>query len=133
MKAYAHIDGLEQMQHQRAWLLRVLYHTFIDARRSDLRSPTHIGQSIDHDGEQSLAARFAAKLAARQLLAEDSGRSARLCDIEVVRRKSGEPEIEVRGRPGTRLLVSLTHDRELAVASVWIERPAPDDPVSGAT
>ncbi len=84
-------------------------------------------------GEQSLAARFAAKLAARQVLAEDSGRSVRLCDIEVVRRRSGEPEIAIHGRPGTRLLVSLTHDCELALASVWLERPAPDDPVSGAT
>ncbi len=55
MKAFAHFDDLEQMEHQRAWLLRVLYHTFIDARRCELRSPTHIGQSIDLDDEQSLA------------------------------------------------------------------------------
>jgi holo-[acyl-carrier protein] synthase len=83
-------------------------------------------------GEQSLAARFAAKLAARQLLVEDSGRGARLCDVEVVRRKSGEPELAVRGRTGARLVVSLTHDSELALASVWLERAVADDPVSGA-
>ncbi len=55
IKAFAQIDELERMEYQRAWLLRVLYHTFIDARRSELRSPTHIGQSIDQDEEQGLA------------------------------------------------------------------------------
>jgi RNA polymerase sigma-70 factor (ECF subfamily) len=49
MKAYAHFADLEKMEHQRAWLLRVLYHTFVDSRRGDLRSPTYIGESIDHE------------------------------------------------------------------------------------
>ena len=55
MKAFARIDELQKMQHQRAWLLRVLYHTFVDARRSDLRAPSHVGQSIDQDAKVNLA------------------------------------------------------------------------------
>lgn len=78
------------------------------------------------NGEQNLAARLAAKLAARQLLAEVCGHTAALRDVEIVRRQSGEPELAVRGHEGPRLLVSLTHDAELALASVWLERqPAP--------
>ena len=73
------------------------------------------------NGEQNLAARLAAKLAARQLLLESFGSRARLRDLEVVRKRSGEPEL--RGRDGQRLLVSLTHDARFALASVWLEGP----------
>lgn len=75
-------------------------------------------------GEQSLAARFAAKLAARQLLAEKDGSPAALRDVEILRRRSGEPELRVRGREHGRLLVSLTHDAGVAMASVWLEGAA---------
>lgn len=57
IKAFAHLDELEKMEYPRAWLLRVLYHTFVDARRSEQRSPTHVGQSIDADNEVTLADR----------------------------------------------------------------------------
>jgi RNA polymerase sigma factor (sigma-70 family) len=51
IKAHANLDDLEKMDFPRAWLLRVLYHTFVDSRRSEDRSPTHIGQSIDEDND----------------------------------------------------------------------------------
>ena len=57
IKAFANLNNLEKMDFPRAWLLRVLYHTFIDERRSEQRSPTHIGQSIDADDEVTLADR----------------------------------------------------------------------------
>lgn len=54
MKAFVHLSELEEIEHKRAWLLRVLYHTFVDSRRSEGRSPTHLGQSIDQDDEVRL-------------------------------------------------------------------------------
>ncbi len=78
-------------------------------------------------GHQNLAARLAAKLAARQLLAETGATGTALRDVEVVRRRSGEPELRVRGREHGRLLVSLTHDADFALASVWLEGPAGGD------
>jgi RNA polymerase sigma-70 factor (ECF subfamily) len=55
LKAFLNFDKFEQIEHQRAWLLRVLYHAFIDMRRSQNRAPTHIGQSIDQDNEAHIA------------------------------------------------------------------------------
>ena len=73
----------------------------------------------------SLAGRFAAKCAGRRAL----GWRVALRDLEVVRRRSGEPTLEIgsgaRARFGPevpRLLLSLTHDSEFALASVWVER-----------
>lgn len=54
IKAYAHLDKLEQMEYPRAWLLRVLYHTFIDMRRDSKRSPVNLARSIHEDGESEL-------------------------------------------------------------------------------
>lgn len=56
IKAFSHIDKFEQIEHQRAWLLRILYHAFIDMRRSQNRAPTHIGRSIDEDDQVPIAA-----------------------------------------------------------------------------
>lgn len=79
----------------------------------------------------SLAARFAAKAAARRALRPVLGRAPSLRDVEVVRRKSGEPTLELRGplaeRPAARCLrfvLTLTHDGEFALASVFAERAA---------
>jgi RNA polymerase sigma-70 factor (ECF subfamily) len=49
LKTFERLDEFEAMEYQRAWLLRVLYHTFIDARRRDGRAPTTLGHSIDED------------------------------------------------------------------------------------
>ena len=76
--------------------------------------------------EHNLAARFAAKCAGRRALARVTGRRIALHEIEVVRRRSGEPTLVVRA-PGTPLpdtfgfSLSLTHDADFAAASVWLE------------
>jgi holo-[acyl-carrier protein] synthase len=80
------------------------------------------------NGEHNLAARFAAKCAGRSVL-RPLGVRARLCEIEVVRRRSGEPTLRLLGAParafpeGTlQMSLSLTHDADFAMASVWLER-----------
>ncbi len=76
-------------------------------------------------GAQNLAARFAAKCAARSLLLDHSGLRVRLVEIEVVRRPSGEPTLRiVGGEPRVGMVVSLTHDADFALASVWLEKGA---------
>ncbi len=102
--------------------LRRALERFGDRLRSRVFTPAELAYAArKRNGEQNLAARLAAKLAARQLLRESSGSSARLLDLEVVRKRSGEPELRVRD--GQRLPVSLTHDARFALASVWLEGP----------
>jgi len=55
IKTYLHFDEFECIEHPRAWLLRVLYYTFVDARRRQNRAPTYIGKSIDQDDDLHLA------------------------------------------------------------------------------
>lgn len=76
----------------------------------------------------NLAARFAAKCAGRQILARYHAGLIRLNEIEVVRRRSGEPTLAVRGslsdafpEESYRFALSLTHDADFAMASVWLE------------
>jgi holo-[acyl-carrier protein] synthase len=81
----------------------------------------------------SLAARFAAKAAARRALGRVLGAAPALRDVEVVRRRSGEPTLCLRGplaahpaAPALRLALSLSHDAEFALASVFAESGAPE-------
>jgi len=81
----------------------------------------------------SLAARFAAKVAARRALAGVLGRAPALRDVEVVRKRSGEPTLALRGplaersgAAGLRFTLTLTHDAEFALASVFAEHAAPE-------
>jgi len=76
----------------------------------------------------NLAARFAAKCAGRQVLARHHAGPIRLNEIEVVRRRSGEPTLAVRGsmseafpEASYHFALSLTHDADFAMASVWLE------------
>ena len=80
-------------------------------------------------GAHNLAARFAAKCAGRRALLRLGGRRVRLVELEVVRRPSGEPTLVARGgaamllpRAGCRFSLSLTHDADFAMASVWLEQ-----------
>ena len=75
-------------------------------------------------GAQNLAARFAAKCAGRDLLAGRTSPRVHLSDFEIVRRRSGEPTLVWRSGAEDELhmRVSLTHDADFAVASVWLER-----------
>jgi holo-[acyl-carrier protein] synthase len=79
------------------------------------------------DGAHNLAARFAAKCAGRRALARLGARPGRWLEIEVVRRRSGEPTLKVHcaeeaavGTDGLRFTLSLTHDPDLAMASVFV-------------
>ena len=45
LKAHMHIDELETVEYQRAWLLKVLYHRFIDIQRTRERSPVDMAET----------------------------------------------------------------------------------------
>lgn len=53
IKALLHLDELATMDFPRAWLLRVLYHEFIDRQRAMTRSPADHAARID-DGVATL-------------------------------------------------------------------------------
>ena len=79
-------------------------------------------------GEHNLAARFAAKCAGRRALLRLGGRRVKLLELEVVRRRSGEPTLVARDSAAAllrgsdaRFSLSLTHDADFAMASVWVE------------
>ncbi|KAA6461769.1 holo-ACP synthase [Acidobacteria bacterium AB60] len=79
---------------------------------------------------ESLAARFAAKEAGAKALGTGISRGVTWLEIEVVREPGGRPSLVFHGRArevAQRLGVhssalSLTHTREMAVASVVLER-----------
>ena len=80
-------------------------------------------------GHHNLAARFAAKCAGRSVLRSAGLGRAGWREVEVTRRRSGEPALAVYGEalaalPGSdfRFQLSLTHDEDFAMASVWLER-----------
>lgn len=75
-------------------------------------------------GEQNLAARFAAKCAGRAALRRVLGRAIPLARLEIARRRSGEPRLRLRGACAgepLQLFVTITHDADFALASVWVE------------
>lgn len=78
-------------------------------------------------GWENLAARFAAKVAGRSALRAELGRLVPLCGLEVARKKSGEPMLALtshaRVEAPLALSLSLTHDADFALASVWVESP----------
>lgn len=93
---------------------------FTEGERAYARSKT--------DPERRLAARLAAKQAAVRLLGDDID----LSEVEVVRGRGGPPRLRLSARAQERLatlgaervLVSLTHEREHAAASVLFLRDA---------
>jgi holo-[acyl-carrier protein] synthase len=78
---------------------------------------------------ESFAARFAAKEAAAKALGTGISHGVSWLEIEVVREPSGRPTLRFHGRAAeraarmsvTRAALSLTHTRELAMASVVLE------------
>lgn len=78
-------------------------------------------------GYQNLAARFAAKCAGRAALRSPLGRTIPLAGLEVARRRSGEPLLLLRSPTPAEpvaLFLTLTHDADFALASVWVEAGA---------
>ena len=53
MKAHQHIEELETIEFRRAWLLKMLYHRFIDIQRARERSPVDLADTgaDSHDPE----------------------------------------------------------------------------------
>jgi len=78
-------------------------------------------------GWQNLAARFAAKVAGRAALRAALGRALPLAGLEVARLKTGAPRLALtalaRVDQAFELQLSLTHDADFALASVWVESP----------
>ena len=80
---------------------------------------------------ESFAARFAAKEAAAKALGTGISHGVSWLEIEVVREPSGRPTIRFHGRAAeraarmnvTRAAVSLTHTKDMAMASVVLEGP----------
>jgi holo-[acyl-carrier protein] synthase len=100
---------------------RLLGHLFQPAEIAYARRKAH--------PSHSLAARFAAKAAGRRALLALLERAPLLRDLEVVRRRSGEPTLVLRGplaeqppAPDLSFVLTLTHDHEYALASVFAER-----------
>ena len=78
-------------------------------------------------GWQNLAARFAAKCAGRAALRGVLGHTLPLAGLEVTRRRSGEPRLvlrEVVPDEPLEIFLTLTHDADFALASVWVEASA---------
>ena len=118
---------------------------------ADLAEVGRIGEAIERHGERFLrrvftpleidycqshrnaverfAARFAAKEAAMKALGAGWRRGIRWHDIEVANANSGKPGLNLtgkaleiyRGLGGTRVLLSLTHTENYALAHVIIE------------
>ena len=79
------------------------------------------------NGTESLAVRLAAKWAAREALLPLGLGRVPVRQLEVVRRRGEAPTLRALGTvapavDGLRFSVSLTHDREIAMAAVWLER-----------
>ncbi len=79
------------------------------------------------NGTESLAARLAAKWAAREALLPMGLGRVPARQLEVVRRRGEAPTLRAHGSveravEGLWFSVSLTHDREIAMATVWLER-----------
>jgi len=53
LKAHLHIEELEKIEFRRAWLLKILYHRFIDIQRTRDRSPVDMADTgaDSHDPE----------------------------------------------------------------------------------
>ncbi len=45
LKSFTRLDELERIEYQRAWLLKMLYHKFIDNQRAEQRSPVSIAET----------------------------------------------------------------------------------------
>lgn len=82
-----------------------------------------------HDPAQHFAARFAAKEACLKALSAGGGKGASWLEIAVVNEPDGRPLLELTGKArelaqgmgAVRILVSLTHTKETAAATVLIE------------
>ena len=112
--------------------LRRLHERFGDRLLDRVFTPAEVAYARrKRNGLQNLAARFAAKAAGRRALRALVDEPIPWLDLEVVRRRTGEPTLALRGGTAARLAgtplhiaVSLTHESDFGLASVWVERGA---------
>jgi RNA polymerase sigma factor (sigma-70 family) len=57
LKAHMHMDELEKVEFQRAWLLKILYHRFIDIQRTRERSPVDMAETGSESNDPDLIGR----------------------------------------------------------------------------
>ena len=95
-------------------------------------TPSEIAYCMTKKGfAESFAARFAAKEAAAKALGTGISRGVSWKEFEVTRAASGKPSLVLHGRAAdlakelgvTRISLSLTHSREMALAVVAMEGP----------
>lgn len=111
-----HIDRIRQALRRRARLAPRLF---------TVREQAYCDRRADP------APHYAARFAAKEALAKAIGRWLRWQDVEVVNDASGRPSIELHGdaaclartAKGGQVLVSLSHDRDYAVACVLLVVP----------
>ena len=84
------------------------------------------GERAYCDGRSDPAPRYAARFAAKEATAKALGRWLRWQDVEIVRDRAGAPRLSLSGEAaqlarvseGGRLMLSLSHSRDYAVACV---------------
>jgi holo-[acyl-carrier protein] synthase len=110
--------------------IRASYAKFGERFLSRVLRPEEIAYCLSHrDPAPYLAARFAVKEAVSKAFGTGMGAELGWLDIEVKRRESGEPIVELHGkgielfarRNASRLLISLTHTQHQASAVAVLE------------
>ena len=74
------------------------------------------------DGKRRPALHLAARFAAKEALIKALGVPRAYKSIEVERGSAGAPSLKVAGLPELNFFLSLTHEKEFAVAQVVIEK-----------
>jgi len=117
LKAHMHIDELENIEFQRAWLLKTLYHRFIDVQRSRERSPVDMADTGADSNDPDYLERVGSRpddlverdkrletiLRAMEILGHEASSLLALHDIEgfsleEIRQVTGLPEGTLKSR-----------------------------------
>ena len=117
LKAHMHIEELEKVEYQRAWLLKILYHRFIDIQRTRERSPVDMAETgadssdpdfLGRDGSRpddlvEREKRLETRFRAMEILGHEASSLLALHDIEgftleELRQVTGLPEGTLKSR-----------------------------------
>ena len=128
LKAHTHIEELEKVEYQRAWLLKILYHRFIDIQRTRERSPVDMAETgadsndpdfMGRDGSRpddlvEREKRLETIFRAMEILGHEASSLLALHDIEgfsleELRQVTGLPEGTLKSRLHRTRSVSYTH------------------------
>lgn len=110
--------------------IRASYEKFGERFLARILLPSESAYCVSHkDPAPFIAARFAAKEAVSKAFGTGIGKSLGWLDIEVRRKESGEPYVELHGkgrelmstRNGSQLLLTLSHTVQHATATALLE------------